>query len=242
MRGKLFFICTLLCIQTNAQYLQADSLMLAKSIESSQLQFQKSLNVLAPIYNGTSYIHYWNKVLGHPYFGQEQQQNASICFKEYTYIDVPLKFDLVKYQIVILNPSNGFEMALLSEHISGFNIASHEFIKLKNDSTQSDMPGPGFYELLYNGKSSVIAKYSKRIEASLKAEDNFSKFVEYAKFYIHVKGRYHLVENKSDIYRLLVDQKSQLRKYNNKENLQYSKSPAKTLTSIAAYYDSITNE
>ncbi len=242
MSRFLFFILLALAIQSNAQDQHADSFSLAKAIETSQLQFQKSLDVLAPIYNGTAYIHYWNKVLGHPYFVMELPQTSSICYNDYTYLNIPLKYDIVKSQLVILNPSNGFEMVILSEHISSFKIAKHEFIKMQNDSTRYDMPGPGFYELLYNGKTSVIAKYHKRIEASLKAEDTYSKFVEYSKYYIKVKGTYHLVENSSEVYKLLNEQKSQLRKYSNKEKLHYSKSPANTLVSLATYYDLITHE
>jgi hypothetical protein len=88
----------------------------------------------------------------------------------------------------------------------------------------------------------VIAKYQKHIEASLKAEDNTSMFVQRSSYYIRINSVYHLIENSTDFLLLHKDQKVALRKFMNKEKLRFSKDPEKTLVSLAAYFDTISHE
>ena len=242
MRLLLLLFLLIIGYPSTAQTANSDSTQLAKAIQVQQLKFQEHVNTNALLYNGTAYLHYWNKEIGHPYFETAQFQPSEIVYKEFRYRNVLLKYDLLKKQLVTLNASKEFEMALLNENILEFIIGGHVFININNDSIQSDNPGPGFYEVLYKGKTQVIAKYYKRVEASLKAEDNYSKFVQYSFFYIKAGGAFHLVEASSDIYQLLKDQRAVLRKYSNKEKLHYSKNPDKTIVSLAIYYDSIKHD
>jgi hypothetical protein len=242
MKWLLALLFSLSLYDSFAQVEDSGSVYLSKAIYAQQTKFQEAMNTLAPLYNGAAYVRYWNKEIGHPFFESDQLQKSNICFKGFIYREVPLKYDLLKNQLIIKNATGEFEMELLKEYISAFSIGSHEFIKIVEDSINADMSGNGFYELLYNGKSAVIAKYYKRVEASLKAEENTSKFVQYASYYVRVNNGYHLIENNADFLKFHKEQKVGLKKYLNKEKLQFSKMPAKTLVSIATYFDSIANE
>jgi hypothetical protein len=232
----------ILAYVSEAQVANLDSEQLVKSIQFQETKFQEFVNTNAPLYNGTAYIKYWNKVIGYPYFKSEQFQQSDIKYQGFMYRHIPMKYDLMKNQLVIFNASKEFEMVLLNNHISEFKIDKHLFIKIKNDSSHAYNPGPGFYELLYQGKSTVLVKYYKRIEASLKAEENTSKFVEYAYYFVFANNEYHAIEGSIDFFKLHKDQRGQLKKYMNKEKLHYSQEPAKTLVALAAYYDTLSNE
>ncbi len=237
MRLLYVFVIMTLAYGSDAQLAKSDTVLLVNSIQKQETTFQESVNSSAPLYNGTAYIHYWNKVIGHPYFSSDHFQNTDIKYLDFIYRKIPLKYDLVKDQLVILNATKEFEMVLLNDQVSEFNLDNHVFIKIKNDSIHTDNPGNGFYELLYNGKSTVIVKYFKRIEASLKAEDNNSKFIEYAYYFVFANNEFHAVEGSADFLKLHKDQKSILKKFMNKEKLHYSKDPSKTLVSLATYFD-----
>jgi hypothetical protein len=242
MRLLIVFITIILAKGSNAQLAKSDSAWLLKSIQKEQSKFQDLVSTSAPLYNGISYIHYWNKVIGHPYFLADQFQPTEIQYLDYTYQGIPLKYDLLKDQLVMLNATKEFEMVLLNEHVSEFSINNHDFIAIKNDSIHSFNPGQGFYELLYHGRSSVIVKYLKRIEASLKAEDNNSRFAEYTYYYVFDGNEYHAVEGLTDFFNLHKEQKAELKKYLKKEKLSFSKNPAKTLVSLATYFDSLSHD
>lgn len=242
MRLQLVLFLMILALGSAAQISNLDSVQLMNSIQVQEIKFQDFVNTNAPLYNGTAYIKYGNKVIGHPYFKSEQFLPSLITYQNFNYRNIPLKYDLKKDQLVILNASKDFEMALLNDYISDFTIDKHIFIKIKDDSIHFYNPGTGFYELLYQGNSSVIVKYYKRIEASLKAEENTSRFVEYAFYYVFANKEYHAVYGISDFLNIHKDQRGLLKKYMNKEKLHFSKDPAKTLVSIAAYYDTLSNE
>jgi hypothetical protein len=227
---------------SDAQIRNPDSVFLAKLVQLQNAKFQAYVNTNAPIYNGTSYIKYWNKVIGHPYFKTDQFQNADINYQNFSYRDIPLKYDLVKNQLVILNASKEFEMALINDHIADFTINNHFFIKINNDSTHSYNPGPGFYELVYLGNSPVIVKYTKRVEASLKAEENTSSFAAYTKYFAFANHEYHEINSSADFLSLHKDQRGLLKKYLRKEKLNFSKDPSKTLILMASYFDTISHE
>jgi|GEM_PF-5972840 hypothetical protein len=228
--------------ELNAQATVLVNNLLIKSIDHQNTKFQQIVNTSAALYNGTAYIKYWNKVIGHPYFDTDQFKSADITFQNFIYRDIPLKYDLVKNQLVILNATKEFEMAILNDYVSEFKINNHHFIKIISDSVHEYNPGPGFYELLYNGHSSVIANHYKRIEASLKAEDNTSSFLKYNNFFVFSLNEYHEVKRISDYFNLYKDHKEQLKKYMRKGKLNYAKDPAKTLVSLASYLDTISHE
>jgi hypothetical protein len=242
MRLQLVLFLMILAMGSAAQIANLDSIQLMKSIQVQETKFQEFVNTNAPLYNGTAYTKYGNKVIGHPYFKSDQFLSSNITYQDFIYRNIPMKYDLKKGLLVILNASKDFEMALLNDPISEFKIGEHIFIKIKDDSIHSYNPGTGFYELLYRGNSPVIVKYYKRIEASLKAEENTSRFVEYAFYYVFANKEYHEVDGVSDFFNLHKNQRGQLKKYMNTEKLHYSKEPAKTLVSLAAYYDTLSNE
>lgn len=237
----LVFYLIFISSELNAQATVLVNDLLSKSIDHQNTKFQQIVNTSAPLYNGTAYIKYWNKVIGHPYFNSDQFKSADINYQNFIYRDIPLRYDLVKNQLVILNATKEFEMTIINNYVSDFKINNHLFIKI-TDSVHEYNPGQGFYELLYNGNASVLAKYFKRIEASLKAEDNTSSFVEYDKFYVFAQNEYHEVKRISDYFNLYKDQKEQLKKYMRKGKLNYSKDPSKTLVSLATYLDTISHE
>ncbi len=68
----------------------------------------------------------------------------------------------MKNQLVILNATKEFEIAIINNLVSEFKINNHSFIKI-TDSVHEYNPGLGFYELLYNGNASVLAKYYKEL-------------------------------------------------------------------------------
>jgi hypothetical protein len=232
----------ILIYKSDAQIRNSDSTLLLKSVQQQKATFQEYVNVNAPLYNGTSYIKYWNKVIGHPYFISDQFQNADINYQNYYYYNIPLKYDLVKNQLVILNASKEFEMTLINDHISEFKISSHFFIKINIDSSHAYNPGPGFYELVYPGRSAVIIKYQKRVEASLKAEDNTSSFAAYSNYYVFSKNEYHEISSISDFFNIHKDYRSVLKKYMRKEKSNFSKDPAKALILLASYFDTVSHE
>ncbi len=223
----------------SAQDYMIDSLFYQKAISRIHAQYSKNIGANAGIYQGMAYDHYWNKVLGSPFFLNERLVPGIILYDGAWYENVPLAYDLLKGVVVTRSFSNDADISLVGERVNFFSIDGHEFIRLVKDSNQTSLPNSGFYERLYMGKASVFEKREKKIKQSLKAEDNITGFVEYDEYYIQKDSRFYRVESESDLQRIFKDQRVEIRKLLNRRDMHFTKDPAKVIIQVAAYYSNL---
>lgn len=237
--GLLLFI--LPCRNVQAQDFMADSTFYQKAISQTRTQYLKNIGANAGIYQGSAYDHYWNKVVGSPFFLKEGLVPGKILYDGTLYENIPIAYDLLKELLVTQSFSKSVDVSLAGERVTYFSIDSHDFVRLVKDSLHNDLPNSGFYERLYPGDVSIFEKREKRIKQSLKAEDNITRFIEYDYYYVRKDGRYYLVEGESDLLRIFKDQRAEIRRFLNRREMNYKKDPPGVIVQTAAYYVNLKN-
>ena len=99
-------------------------------------------------------------------------------------------------------------------------VAKHIFIHLKEDHHQN-LYTEGFYDLLDNGHVQLWARRTKTISENLDYNTVIRIFSSKDHFYIHKNGLYYLVTNKKDVFRLLNDNRHDLRKAMRQQHLKF---------------------
>jgi hypothetical protein len=222
-----------------AQDAANDTSFYRKSLSSARALYMKNIGANSYLYNGGAYEHYWNRVIGHPFFITDQFQQGTLYYDGTFYENVPLVYDMFRDELVSKNFSKTIDQKILSEKIRYFTIGNASFIRIVADSVNGASLTTGFYEKLYDGSVAVLEKHEKKIERSLKAEENSSKFTQYDRFYIAKDGKYYSVETEGDLVGIFKDQKTEIRKFLNRKDIRFKKDKARTMIQVAAFYDGL---
>jgi hypothetical protein len=190
------------------------------------------------LYNGIEHLGYSIRITGHAYFLKKELQTGSIVYDELEFVNVPMLYDLLKDQVVVQH-SNGFsKVGLVSEKVKEFTLLNHHFIRLEADSLAGRLIFTGFYEELYTGKLSVLAKRIKFIEETIK-DELLRDFIQQNYFYIKKEGVYYAIKNYKGLMRVLKDKAPAVKQYLRKNRIKFRKGPENAIVKATAYYDSI---
>jgi len=158
---------------------------------------------------------------------------GNIQIQDREYKDVPLLYDIYTDDLILLHlQSTSFNLIrLIKEYIQGFNLGDRYFINLAYSPYLETGLNPGFYELLFAGKISLLSKRRQL----LKTEDAISSFSRKDIIYLVKDGQAHRISNrksvvaaigeshKKSIYSFLKKEKNRLKKANNDQWLRLVK-------------------
>lgn len=128
-------------------------------------------------------------------------------------------------------------MQLNSDRVLAFDYNGHQFINLKQITDSVEMKG-GFYEVLYGGKTTILAKHVKKYFESVREIQLTQGFKEDTQLYLFNKGRYFKVATKGSILNLLTDKKKELKAFIRQNNL-FANERNESAARVAQYYDSL---
>ena len=240
-RFPVFLICFLsglfLFQRINAQTYLTDSAFYNQTVNNTVFFYINSLGKTTHLFNGSEYIFNNHGVANHPFFGASQPVKGTIFYDGTLYPDVSISYDLSRDEVFINNnPGQDFNLKLITERIKYFSILNHVFVRINQDNnTKGYAPVAGFYDLLYNGKITVLAKRKKQIEQAFKAEDSL-RFVQYDEYLVKKNNIYYSVDSKSSLLNVFHDQKDKMKKYYRKSDLNFKKDPENTIVKTAEYY------
>jgi hypothetical protein len=223
----------------SAQDHSTDSSFFSKAVSSARTQYMKSMGGGSYLYNSVAYERYWNGMVGHPFFINEEFKQGNLYYNGVLYEDVPLMYDLSRDQLITKNFSKELNVKLLAEKIGGFTIGKNNFTRIVADSNHISSVSTGFYERLYSGTVTVLGKYEKKVEHSLRAEDKITKLVQHDHYFIEKDGKYHLITGESDLLSLFKEQRGELRKFLNRREISFKKDPAATIVQAVIYYEQL---
>jgi hypothetical protein len=242
-----FFLSMIFCFafpsRTFAQSPVSDTAIRASAINNAVLQYRRFTLPPTALYNGPEYVDYLRTLQeGHPFFASPQfDTGAVVMYDNMLYEAMKLKFDLVKNELVTIDPSKVFTMTLFHDKINYFIIHGHTFIRIMKDSSDHSL-ATGFYDRLYQGRSlTLLKKEQKKIMTYVNERDGIRNVIEVSQdFYINITNGYYRTNNKNAVLKLLTDKRSELKQYIRKSKLSFSKGEVeKTLISIVSYYDSL---
>lgn len=236
VRNCLF--CFLIIQNVAGQAILTDSVFYRQSVNKAVHYYTDGAGTSSNLYNGVIYPGYNHRVQGQPFFVADTFSTGSIYYDGVVYPDIPLTYDLVADELIIPTNDNSLQIQLIKEKIGYFYSHDHLFIRITQDSA-SDGPGNGFYDMLYDGKATVLVKREKRVRTFGKAEEDISRYVQYDHYYLLLNGRYYSVKGKGSVLDAFQDKKSAVRDFIHSSKISFKKDPENFLIRTAEYYSQL---
>jgi len=230
------FISLFAFYKTNGQ--TSSSSDRSASFRNSLSYFQNEIGADSHLYTGKEYTPYEKGIKGHSFFMSDQMQNSDLFYDGTLYTNIPLLFDIVRQEIVINRYHQNVRMKLLSEKVKYFILAGHRFENITLAEGKEEYLSNGIYDIIFDGKASVLVKRLKRIRYPLKAEDP-PGFVEEDLFYIRNGNSLYAVDSRSSLLQALDDKGELIKAYVRKSKFRFKKNIEKELMMAAAYYSTL---
>lgn len=171
---------------------------------------------------------------GNPYFGGNDWFIGTVLYGGETYENVSLKYDLVRDQVVVLDPSIHSAFYLFKPRVIAFTLGNRRFVNLKNNTGSS--PAEGYYEVLADGAITLFQKRSKSLQESIGTGGIEQRYDEKTRFYAMKDGVYRDISSEKDLYALTGNFKAGIKDEVEKQGAS-NKNPEETLRLIARSYN-----
>jgi hypothetical protein len=235
----VFILFAFITPHLRAQNLHPDSLLYGQVATQTIDYFNTAIANESEIYNGAVYEVYPPANKGSFYF---QDKNhfvpGLIRYNGNWYKNILLLYDV--YNDIMVSTLNNNLFILNTDKISDVYLLNHHFIHI-NGQGQDNLP-PGFYDVIYNGKSQVLTKRIKIINDHVTGQQVLETFYEdKSTTYIKKGDKYYLADSRRTFLDTFNDQKKNLNRYMKDNKIDYKKDKEGDAAKLAAYYDSINN-
>jgi hypothetical protein len=217
-----------------------DTAFLASAVKKTIGRYQNGIGAQARLYNGSKYAEPEHTFEEHPYFLSIDWLTGDVVYDSESFENVPLMLDLNSGQLITEHYSNGQSIQLVQEKVHTFRIAGHLFENIQNDSVGNTLPGSGYYEILYSGKTSVVVKRQKLLHEEIENAAIEITFEERNRYYVFTDSVFNQIKSKASLIKLLRDKKQQIKKFLRQKKLRMSDNREAVYKSVAEYYDSLT--
>ena len=240
-----FFWCFFLMLAFTCSQAQIPSVR-DSAFSTVEAYYQDKIKDNALLFTGKEYAPYEAGLKGSPFYKTDKMQNGDIFYDGNLYRNVPMVFDIVRQQVVINNYEHTAWLQLLSEKVKYFVFDGHQFEEfgVLTSSNENTDATNGFYEIVFTGKTFVLAKRQKIIKKGKKSDNpNFSSapdfFIEKDIFFIRNGNNLYPVSSKKEVLKSLENKKSSIKNFIRKNHLHFKKDFEKDLIETAAYYSSL---
>ncbi len=220
------------------QDLPDDSTYLIKARNNAIRVFLDSMKESSPVYQGREFIPYSQSIKGSPFFLHTEPVSGNLEYNGIDYPNIRFAFDMVSDKVVVKNYTNEYMMIAPSEKIRRFVIGDHSFFRPEADIRYRGLTDTGFYEILYPGKSMVVAKKSKKVQY-YPGEDIPYQFTLYSSYYVYDQEIFREINNQNDLLSIFKTNESDVRKYVRSQKLHFKKNKEETLIKSAKFYDQL---
>jgi hypothetical protein len=233
------YIC-LVCHAVSAQT-SATSDSFASTAENNAIHYYyQFIDKQSRLYNGADHMGYSSRIKGHAYFETRELRIGTVDYDGLEFSNVPMVFDLLKDQLVILHFNKLTKLSLVNEKVKDFTINNHHFIRIVKDSLHNQTLTTGFYDEVYNGKSAVLVRRSKFIEETV-TDHLEQNFAELNFFYVKKEGTWKTVKTYKGLLGLFTTNARDVRRYLKKSKIKFRKDRETAIVKAAAYYDTLNN-
>lgn len=203
--------------------------------------YYQSLGEQSGIYNGPQYTGYPHKLDGgQPFFGSGEVSRGTIYYDGMLYKDIPMWYDLVKNEVVVLYVDNYSKISLHTEKIDYFSVFDHLFIHVIKDTANASAIPSGFYDIIYQGKSEVLVKQSKELLQRTTLEGIWITVIKQKNDpYLKKGDQYYPLKNVGAVMKALGSNQKEIQLYLKKNKIKFRKDPEKATVMIVAYYDQL---
>ena len=223
-----------------AQTADADTAFVQRGVKNALAAYKEKVGMQTHLYNGTEYVSAWKPYLeGNQFFASEEFTRGAIYYDHAWYQQVPMLYDVLTDEVVIIHNSSGKKMTLISTKVDTFQLHGHTFVRYSTASSGAAGLQPGFYDVLYNNSIGFLARRSKNIQERATSSGMEGEYRVGDKLYIRKNDAYYQVSSKRSVYKVLDDKKKQLRKYAAAHKLKFRKKREETILALVKYYSSL---
>jgi hypothetical protein len=237
---KLLVCCLLYANPAGAQFLSADPQNNSLDQSYPVRLYYNAIGENAHIYNGYEYMTPDRNIKGSPYF-TDALVPSTVSYDDTYYQNVRILYDLVRDLVIINRLDQNFRISLINAKLNSFSIKDHQFIRIDKDSIHGIDLITGFYDRIYPGKSTVLVKRKKFVKEVIEYTVTSMSYMEEDFYYVKFAGNYVEVKNKSSVFKLFQNKKSEIKSYLRKNKLSFKSDFEKTLIATCAYYDQLTS-
>ena len=235
MRLFLFFFLSVF-LTGNAQVIP-DSLALKKGKEQARYIYERAMEGIHHLYNGSEYIAYQPMSEEHPYFASDEWTLGQLKYDDEWFYGVPLLFDIDKQALIASYYYKGIKMQLVHNRVNEFVIQGHHFINTMNLSDSASL-GNTFCELMYDGNIKVLVRRTKKISKSIEGLEEIRSFIESAQIYLLINSHLFKIASKHDVLTVLGKNRKELKSFIRKNGLFINNRESSTVQ-VARYFDSL---
>jgi len=192
----------------------------------------------SPLYNGREYIGYVKRPAGHPFFESDKMEVADLYYDGVLFKNVPILYDLVNDQLIIDDYTKNYRITLISEKVSYFKILGHTFIRPQTDSNSSASIG-GFYERIYDGKTTVLVKRRKQLTTFSTSDAMKERYDQYNSYFIKTDDAYSRITSRESLIKAFKKNRGEIRKFLRDYETDFRKDMENIIIKVAEFNDSI---
>lgn len=217
----------------------ADTSFIATASANAVKKYSEFIQGQTGLYSGTEYKTPDRTNEQHPFFLELEWQEGDVFYNGEFYDNITLLYDLTSDNVVIEHYYNGQEVMLIKAKVEKFRIGNNRFIHLNGSSLLPGLSDPGFYRVVYDGPTRLLARHRKQIEEKIETNRVEIYFPARTRYYVLKDGTYYRVSKKKDFYKLFPEQKQALRSFLAEQNIKISKKNPESIARLAEHFDSI---
>lgn len=198
--------------------------------------YNEKMENASNIFSGPQYIPQNYRRRGSPFFLTDSLSKGWVSYDSHIYPDVQLQWDILQNYVIIRALSGNAKIILRNDLIDSFYFSGH-LIRYMPADKQHNLLYDGFYDVLYDGKTRVLAKRLKETHPNLDELKVRFDFIDKNSFYVRKNGLNYLVTNKRDILKLFHAHRTAIKRHVRKEGLNWRKDFDKCVVIAAHYYD-----
>lgn len=192
------------------------------------------------LYSGVEWRPTMQMVAGYEFFLTSAFLYGTISIDGLTFKEVRMQYDICNDDIIVLW-KNGAPIIIDSKKVDEFTMI-HKGVTIRFLNLQQTCPEiRGFAEVMYQGKSRVVASHTKVVSRN-PAGINYEEFREDTRYYFILNGSCFQIKNRSSFLDLLGEYEIPVRKFIRQKNLYIGLTSPEGFVVAAAYYDSLTGK
>jgi hypothetical protein len=163
---------------------------------------------------------------------------GSVTFNGRTFINIQIRYDIFSDEIMI--PRSLDQIIILNKEMvdSFYFVFDNNLYKFKKINEDTLREPKGYVNVLYDGKSALYVKYVKRISTEI-SDDSDGRFYQVYTIYFVKDGIPFQVTGMKDLYRILENEKNNLREFIKKNRLKVTRKLPESFVPVIRYYDSL---
>ncbi|MDX2246918.1 MAG: hypothetical protein SF052_09100 [Bacteroidia bacterium] len=183
-------------------------------------------------------------VKGSPFWFEGVWLPGTLQSEKYIYHQLPLQYDAYKDALVYFPDSFSLDMVLINPmQVVAFDLGGSTFVYLGNgpEKTRMEKSGlsSGYFELLYTGKTLLLAKRKKILRVDTNNTESYGNFASRTTWYIVKDDRFYEVEKKGEIVKLFPGHKKVLNSFWRENQVNKWKTNPLLLAKFLIYCDQL---